>query len=179
MMFRGTKLFPPEKYEAVMKDAGAASNAYTTDDHTAYHATFSKEDLETILRMEADRFQNLDYSRDVFRTETLAVLGEYNKNSASPTQKLYEVLRDTAFDKHTYKHTTMGFLKDIEDMPNQFDYSRLFFDRYYRPEYTTIILAGDVDPASVLPLVEKSTIAYDAPRSPEVLQKTRSSERRS
>ena len=24
---------------------------------------------------------------------------------------------------HTYKHTTMGFLKDIEDMPNQYDHS--------------------------------------------------------
>jgi zinc protease len=30
------------------------------------------------------------------------VLGEYNKNSASPPVKLNEVLRDTAFDKHTY-----------------------------------------------------------------------------
>jgi len=155
MMFRGTKLFPPEKYEDVMKGAGAASNAYTSDDHTAYHATFSKEDLETILRMEADRFQNLDYSRDVLRTESLAVLGEYNKNSASPSEKLYEVLRDTAFDKHPYKHTTMGFLKDIEDMPNQFDYSRLFFDRYYRPEYTTVIVAGDVNQLRVRALVDK------------------------
>ena len=145
MMFRGTKGSRRRSTRRCMKDAGAASNAYTTDDLTAYHTTFSKEDLETILRMEADRFQNLDYSRDVFRTETLAVLGEYNKNSASPSQKLYEVLRDTAFDKHTYKHTTMGFLKDIQDMPNQYEYSRLFFDRYYRPEYTTIIVAGDVN----------------------------------
>jgi zinc protease len=55
------------------------------------------------------------------------VLGEYNKNSASPTSKLFEVLRDTAFDKHTYKHTTMGFLDDIKDMPNQFEYSKQFF----------------------------------------------------
>ncbi len=155
MMFRGTRKFPPARYEAILKSAGAASNAYTTDDHTAYHTTFSKEDLETILAMEADRFQNLDYSPDVFRTEALAVLGEYNKNSANPISKLYEVLRDTAFDRHTYKHTTMGFLKDIEDMPNQYDYSRLFFERYYRPEYTTIIVAGDVEPQHVRALVQK------------------------
>ncbi|RPI14955.1 MAG: insulinase family protein, partial [Acidobacteriales bacterium] len=144
MMFRGTKAYPTAKYEAVLKETGAASNAYTTDDHTAYHTTFSKEDFETILSMEADRFQNLDYTEAAFRTETLAVLGEYNKNSASPAYKLHEVLHDTAFDKHTYKHTTMGFLKDIQDMPNQFAYSRQFFDRYYRPEYTTIIVAGDI-----------------------------------
>jgi zinc protease len=155
MMFRGTERYPPEKYEAVLKAAGAASNAYTTDDHTAYHATFSKEDLETILAVEADRFQNLKYPESAFRTESLAVLGEYNKNSAAPTLKLFEVLRDTAFDRHTYKHTTMGFLKDIQDMPNQYQYSLQFFDRYYRPEYTTIIVSGDVDPARVRPLVDK------------------------
>ena len=155
VMFRGTKTYPPAKYEEIMKSAGAASNAFTSDDLTAYHTTFSKEDLETMIKVEADRFQNLDYSEAVFRTETLAVLGEYNKNSASPTQKLYEVLRDTAFDKHTYKHTTMGFLKDVQDMPNQYEYSKQFFDRYYRPEYTTIIVAGDVKPAETRKLVEK------------------------
>ncbi len=155
MMFRGTRNYPPEKYEAVLKAAGASSNAYTTDDHTAYHTTFSKEDLETILAMEADRFQNLEYSRDVFRTEALAVLGEYNKNSSDPANKLEEVLRDTAFDRHTYKHTTMGFLKDILQMPEHYEYSRLFFERYYRPEYTTIILAGDIEPAKAKELVSR------------------------
>jgi len=155
MMFRGTRQFPPARYEAVLKAAGAASNAYTTDDHTAYHTTFSKEDLETILAMEADRFQRLEYSAEDFRTEALAVLGEYNKNSANPVSKLYEVLRDTAFDRHPYKHTTMGFLKDIQDMPNQYDYSLQFFRRYYRPEYTTIILAGDLALAQARELVGK------------------------
>ncbi len=155
MMFRGTKTYPTARYEATLKEAGAASNAYTTDDHTAYHTTFSKEDLETIMRMEADRFQNLEYSPDVFKTESLAVLGEYNKNSASPAAKLFEALREAAFDRHTYKHTTMGFLKDIQDMPNQYEYSRQFFDRYYRPEYTTIIVAGDVTVERARALVEK------------------------
>jgi zinc protease len=155
MMFRGTKRFPKEKYEAVLREAGAASNAYTSDDRTVYHTTFSKEDLETILDMEADRFQNLDYSPEAFRTEALAVLGEYNKNAASPMMKLHERLRETAFERHTYKHTTMGFLKDIQDMPNQYAYSRQFFDRYYRPEYTTIVVVGDVKTDHVRALVEK------------------------
>ncbi|MFN8092894.1 MAG: insulinase family protein [Vicinamibacteria bacterium] len=49
----------------------------------------------------------------------------------------------------------MGFLKDIEDMPNQFDYSKTFFDRWYRPEHTTVIVAGDVTAAEVLPSSRK------------------------
>ena len=155
MMFRGTKTFPPAKYEAALKQAGASSNAFTSNDLTVYHTTFSKEDLDRMLAMEADRFQNLEYPESVFRTEALAVLGEYNKNAASPTRKLDEVVRNTAFDKHTYKHTTMGFLDDVKDMPNQFEYSKQFFDRFYRPEYTTILVVGDVQPEQVRKLAAK------------------------
>jgi zinc protease len=155
MMFRGTDKYPPAKYQAVLQDAGAASNAYTTDDRTVYHAVFSREDLDRILEMEADRFRNLSYPEPDFRTEALAVLGEYNKNSQSPDRKLFEVLRDTAFDRHTYKHTTMGFLGDIEDMPNQYEYSLQFHDRWYRPEYTTIIVVGDVRPETTREMVKR------------------------
>jgi zinc protease len=155
MMFRGTKRFPPAKYDQVIKEMGAARNAYTTDDRTVYHTTFSKEDLEKIMEVEADRFQNLSYPEAVFRTESLAVLGEYNKNSQSPTRQLFEVLRDKAFDRHTYKHTTMGFLRDIKNMPNQYQYSLQFFDRWYRPEHTSIIVVGDVTVEEVAGLVDK------------------------
>ncbi|HEU0005238.1 MAG TPA: pitrilysin family protein, partial [Terriglobia bacterium] len=155
MMFRGTKAYPPEKYQEILTKAGARQNAYTTDDYTNYHITFAKEDLETMLKIEADRFQNLSYPEAAFKTEARAVLGEYNKNSANPINKLLEVQREHAFTAHTYKHTTMGFIRDIEDMPNQFEYSKTFFDRWYRPEYTTLIIAGDVKPAEAIPLVEK------------------------
>ena len=155
MMFRGTKAYPPAKYQDVITKSGARQNAYTSDDLTNYHTTFAKQDLETILKVEADRFQNLDYSEDDFKTESRAVLGEYNKNSANPVSKLLEVQRDAAFSTHTYKHTTMGFIKDIEDMPNQYAYSKVFFDRWYRPERTTIIIAGDVEPKNAIALVEK------------------------
>ncbi|MBI3210410.1 MAG: insulinase family protein [Candidatus Solibacter usitatus] len=155
LMFRGTKNTTPAQYEGLMKRAGASFNASTWDDRTQYHTTFSKEDLDTVLRLEADRFQNLAYAEDLFRTEALAVLGEYNKNSAEPSEKISEVLYNTAFDRHTYKHTTMGFLKDIQDMPNQYAYSKTFFDRYYRPEYTTIIVVGDVVPDAVRGMIDR------------------------
>jgi zinc protease len=174
MMFRGTKTYPPDKYNEIITQAGARQNAYTTDDYTNYHTTFAKEDLETILKIEADRFKSLDYSLEGFKTESRAVLGEYNKNSANPIVKIEEVQHDKAFTTHTYKHTTMGFLKDVEDMPNQFEYSKTFFDRWYRPEYTTVIVAGDVDRERTIALVEKywgdwkpGRYKVDIPKEPE------------
>ena len=155
LMFRGTLDMPPERYRQIMAKAGARDNAATGDDSTHYYSTFAKEDLETILALYADMFQNLTYSEADFKTEARAILGEYNKNSAEPLEKLIEVQRDTYFQSHTYKHTTMGFIADIENMPNEYAYSKMFFERWYRPQYTTVIVAGDVTPEGVLPLIEK------------------------
>lgn len=155
MMFRGTERYPAHRYQEIVTRAGARQNAYTTDDYTNYHMTFAREDLETILEIEADRFMHLSYSEEDFKTEARAVLGEYNKNSADPFNKLIEVQREHAFTTHTYRHTTMGFLADIEEMPNQFAYSSLFFKRWYRPEYTTVLVAGDIEPDEVLRMVER------------------------
>jgi len=174
MMFRGTKQYPPDAYNAIITKAGARQNAWTSDDLTNYHITFAKEDLEKILEIEADRFQNLAYSEEQFKTEARAVLGEYNKNSQNPIRKILEVQRENAFTTHTYRHTTMGFIQDIEDMPNQFDYAKTFFSRWYRPEKTTIIVAGDVEPNRVFELVEKywgdwkrGTFTVDIPQEAE------------
>lgn len=156
LMFRGSKGFSPEQRDEILKRAGASSNAYTSDDRTVYHEVFSKDDLDKVMELEGDRFQHLDYPEDKFKTETRAVLGEYNKNSAAPTQKLFETLRATAFTHHTYQHTTMGFIKDIEDMPNQYQYSLEFYKRYYRPEYATVVVVGDVTHQRALDLVKKN-----------------------
>jgi zinc protease len=155
MMFRGSQNYTPAQRDAILKRAGASSNAYTSDDRTVYHEVFSKDDLDAVMRLEADRFQRLKYDEGAFRTEALAVLGEYNKNSASPFSQLYEKLRETAFTRHTYSHTTMGYLKDIQDMPNQYEYSLQFYNRFYRPEYTTVVLVGDVTREQALDLTKK------------------------
>jgi zinc protease len=155
IMFRGTDTYSKEAYDEVLKSIGASANANTSIDRTVYHMTGNAGKLDKMFEIEADRFQNLKYSEHDFKTEAGAVKGEYTKNSASPYQQLYEKVSDVAFTKHTYKHTTMGFFKDVVDMPNQFDYSKIFFDRFYRPEYTTIVVVGDVKQEEVNKLAEK------------------------
>jgi zinc protease len=61
----------------------------------------------------------------------------------------------TAFTKHPYSHTTMGFERDIAGMPKLYDYSRTFLARYYRPDNAVLFIAGAVTPEKVFPLVEK------------------------
>jgi zinc protease len=155
MMFRGTDNYSREEYNEILKMTGASANANTSLDRTIYHMTGSKEYLEKMFEIESDRFMNLNYPEHDFKVEAGAVKGEYTKNFANPYQRLYEKLLFTAFDVHTYKHTTMGFFEDIVDMPNQYEYSRTFFKRFYRPEYSTIVVVGDVTAEEINQLAEK------------------------
>lgn len=169
MMFRGTRQFSTEKYNAEIKAMGADSNAFTSDDMTVYHILAGTAALPTIVDIEADRFQHLEYTESEFQKESRAVLGEYNKGASDPLQPMVEALYDNAFQAHTYKHTTIGFLRDIVDMPNQFAYSRQFFDRYYRPDNVLLLVVGDVASEQVMPLVEKHYGGWSAgPARPSI-----------
>ncbi len=161
MMFRGTERYPTDAYNDVVKRLGADSNAFTTDDWTAYHTVASADALETIIDLESDRFLNLSYSVDDYRTEAGAILGEYNLNFANPFSLLREKLHELAFTVHPYRHTTIGLLEDIESMPEHYDYSVEFYDRYYRPNNCIIVVVGDFDLAELRRLVTRYYGAWE------------------
>lgn len=176
MMFRGSVKYPAGMYDKIVTGMGANANAYTTDDYTCYHLNITSEDLEKVIEIESDRFQNLSYPEQEFKTESQAVYGEYRKGKTSPFFQIFETLQAAAFKQHTYGHTTMGFEEDIKLMPEMFNYSKTFFNKYYRPENVKILVVGDVKHDKVMKLIKKYYSGwkkgYQAPDiKPEPMQK--------
>ncbi len=79
MMFRGTEKYPGPVYDSIITSLGADANAFTDDDLTVYHLNFAVSDLDKIMELESDRFQNLKYSEEQFKTESGAIYGEFRK----------------------------------------------------------------------------------------------------
>jgi zinc protease len=155
MMFKGTKKHPEGEREHILATYGFDDNAFTTDDFTVYHSYGPTAGLDALIELEADRFRHLEYSEPSFRTEALAVLGEYHKNEARPELKMEERLLGTAFQKHTYRHTTLGFYEDIQAMPEAYAYSRAFFERWYTPDNTLLFIVGDFDDEAVMKAIRE------------------------
>jgi zinc protease len=156
LMFRGTDAVPAEDYLRQLQLLGADDNAFTTEDLTLYTTTIPADALGEIIKLNADRFQNLHFSPDKYKDETGAVLGERNKVFASPEAILEEALRALAFKQHTYGHTTIGSKHDVEDMPNQYEYSRQFFRRFYTPDDCVIFVVGDFDRAKTVAAIKEA-----------------------
>ena len=69
MMFRGSKNVASEEHSRKINDVGGHCNAYTAEDVTVYINSVPKEFFEMVLRLEADRMDNLTLNADLFETE--------------------------------------------------------------------------------------------------------------
>ena len=156
MMFRGTKAHPADERDLTLTKLGVAGNAFTSSDMTVYHELGPTLALPKMIALEADRFANLDYSEEAFKTEAGAILGEYAKSASSPGLKVHETMSETAFTTHTYRHTTLGYLDDIKAMPAGYAYAREFFRRYYTPDNAIVVVVGDFDKKATLAVMTKA-----------------------
>lgn len=166
-------------YNAAIDKIGAHNNAWTWYDVTFYHPlTFTAslepkgsmggEPLPGILELEASRFTSLDFTEKIFKTETGAVLGEYRKNATDPSLAMAEKQLELLFPNHPYGHTTIGYRRDVEDMPNHYDYARWFYDTYYRPNNCILVITGDVTLDQLRPRIESAFGAWQSQPTPVI-----------
>jgi zinc protease len=153
VMFSGTERYPD--YDGETTRIGAFRNASTGPDSTQYYVVANSEYLEKVIDIESDRFQNLRYDEPTFRTEAGAVLGEHQQGQLDPQRWLTEHLRAAVFKVHPYRHSTIGLEADVRAMPTGYEYSKAFFDRFYRPDNVVLVVAGDFDVATARALVTK------------------------
>ncbi len=177
LMFRGTDAVPPDEYARRIKAMGADDNAYTSNDMTVYTTTISNDSLPDLITLNADRFAHLHVAEAKYKDETGAVLGERNKSFANPLAQMDEAMSALTFKSHTYGHTTIGTKHDVEDMPNQYEYSRQFFKRFYTPDDCVVFVVGDFDRAKTLAEIKEAYGPWRGTRahtnvSPEPEQKS-------
>jgi len=141
-------------YDEVITELGVFNNAWTWFDVTYYHPVTFTSNFERLSQIEADRFINLDITEKIFQTEAGAVFGEYRLNN-TPNLKMSEVTVELLYGDYGYGHTTIGYLEDVEDMPNEYVAAQQFYDDYYRPNNAVVLVTGDVDPNVVFPRVAK------------------------
>src|SRR6185503_15583812 len=59
MMFKGSEHVPPEEHARLLKEVGGQSNAFTTEDLTAYHDTVPPSYVNFALQLKTERIHQL------------------------------------------------------------------------------------------------------------------------
>lgn len=160
---------PENSYDTRIEAIGAFDNAWTWFDVTYYHPVTFASNVEELAAVQAERFVDMDFSERIYRTEAGAVLGEYRRNASDPGLRMDEVLSDLIYGReHGYGHTTIGYLADVEDMPNSYKAGKAFYEQYYRPNNAVVVVSGDVDPERIFALAQKHYGSWQPRPAPQL-----------
>lgn len=129
------------------------TNAFTSNEQTVYIGDIPANRLTQWARLEAERFADPVFR--LFYPELEAVYEEKNLSMDRPTSRVFETLALALYPEHPYgTQPTIGLVDHLKTPAygDMVDY----FDRWYVPNNMAIVLAGDIDPATALPVLEAS-----------------------
>jgi zinc protease len=153
LLFKGTPTYPAGAIDKLLESHGATFNAATSDDYTHYYITLPSSYTNQAIRLHADMLLNATIPPDELDRERKVVQEEINRADDSPERKLYLMVSERLFAGHGYAYDTLGPKSNIATIPRQsiMDY----YHAWYQPQHLNTIITGDVDPATVLPLLQQ------------------------
>jgi len=140
-----------EIWGAYQKAGGTGINASTGNEMTQYYVTLPKNKLELYLALEADRLANPVFRE--FYSERDVITEERRMSENQPGMFFQEQLNATFYAASPYSWDVVGWMSDISRVTKQEMIQ--YREQFYRPDNATLVLAGDLDPSVVMPLVTK------------------------
>ncbi len=138
--------------EIVESHGGVGMNAGTSYDDTSYMYSMPSNMIELWAAIESDRFAN-PVMRDFYKERDVVMEERRMRTDSDPTGRLIEQFLGTAFAANPYHRPTVGYASDLQSF-SATD-AQEFFHHYYEPSNMVIALVGDLDPAQVMPIVER------------------------
>ncbi|MGX2984412.1 M16 family metallopeptidase [Helicobacter sp. 23-1048] len=170
--FKSTKNLKAGEFDEIVKKFGGVDNASTSFDYTKYFIKTSHKNLSKCFDLFAEVMQNLNLIDSEFQPERDVVLQERLwRTDNSPMGYLYFKFFNTAFQKHSYHWTPIGFKDDIKGW--KIEDIKAFHTIYYQPQNAIVLVAGDIEPNEVFNEAQKyfGAIKNKTDSIPQVSQK--------
>ena len=153
MAFRSSENFPDTQLVSSIYAAGGEWHGYTWLDQTTYFATAPREELDLLLRIEADRMARLLIPAGDVTAEIGAVLAEMHGYENDPATVLQDNVLYVSFLAHPYRNNTIGWESDISGIRH--DEVVEFYRRHYQPGNAVLAVVGDVRKEEVMQRVRR------------------------
>jgi zinc protease len=143
----------PNEYDKMMSDIGARyTNAFTSNEQTAYMNDIPANQLKKWLNLEVNRFGEV--ALRLFHTELETVYEEFNMYQDRDQERAYTVFGKTLFPKHPMGRDVIGEPAHLKN-PSMVNILN-FKDTWYVPNNMVICLSGDLDMESAIVMVNET-----------------------
>ncbi|HEX2529234.1 MAG TPA: pitrilysin family protein [Geminicoccus sp.] len=143
MAFKGTETRSAKDIAEAVENVGGQLNAYTSREHTAYHARILAEDLPLATEILADIVEHSTLDQTELERERKVVLEEIGQVEDTPDDLVFDLWQETAYPDQALGRSILGPPEIVGSMPRQAlaDHMR----RHYGPEQMILVAAGQVE----------------------------------
>ena len=154
MFFRANSTYPePNQFWDRASDLGAVFNGTTAEERVNYYMTVPAEKLTDGIHLLATALREPLFRKDELERERQVVIGEYDRNESSPFFALSRDMDAKLYPGNFSRKDIIGDRQII--LTTTPEKMRTIQKKYYVPNNSALIVAGDVNPATVFSLVEK------------------------
>jgi len=153
LAFCGSKNFPNGRATDLIYDAGGEWHGYTAYDQTTYFSTMPRDQLDLLLRIEADRMARVVIDPAAIALEKGAVITELHSYENDPASVLLDAVTRTAIQVHPYGSPMAGYVSDVEKLT--IDDAQAYYASHYAPGNAVMAIVGDFNAAEAKALVER------------------------
>jgi predicted Zn-dependent peptidase len=154
MMFQGSENVPKAAHFQYISNAGGTMNGTTSSERTNYFETLPASQLPLALWLESDRMRSLAVTQENLDNQREAVKEEKRlRYDNQPYVNGFLRLFEMSFKNPANSHSTIGSMEDL-DAATVEDIQE-FFRIYYAPNNAVLAVAGDIDQAETLAIIEK------------------------
>jgi len=154
MFFKGNKAIPnQEAYMERQRELGMVWNGGTSTEYVNYYFTLSKDSLKPGMIFMKDAIETPLFNQTELEKERQVVLGEYDRNEATPGFHLGQAIDKKLWYKYFSRKNVIGDRKVIETATRE--KMMTIQKRYYIPNNSALIVEGDIDHQQIFNLAKE------------------------
>jgi zinc protease len=154
MFFKANSKYPElNQFWDRASELGAVFNGSTEEERVNYYMTVPAEKLGDAIQLVGSAIRAPLFRRDELERERQVVIGEYDRNESLPFFALDRDMKAQLYPGNYSRKNTIGDRQII--LTTTPEKMRVIQNKYYVPNNSVLIVAGDVNPVTVFALAER------------------------
>lgn len=153
MVFKGTEKYSAFEIAQSLEARGGDINAFTGREHTCFHTTSLKEDLDLSIEVLSQLFAFAKFKEEDFIKEKRVILQEIFMASDDLEEYVFDLFFERAFPKHPLGYQILGSVESVQAL--SLKDVQAYYDQHFIPENLIVSVVGSVDHDTVVKSVER------------------------
>jgi len=133
---------------AIIDSMGGRTNAYTSNNITAYYIDCPANRTSEAIELIADSMQHVTFKKEEYLREMGVVQRELEMGEADRSRVGYQAMKELVYSEHPMRHPIIGHLSVLQGITR--DDVIAFYKSRYVPQNLIFVVVGDVQTDEVL-----------------------------